>query len=337
MYGSPQEATVMPEADMLQYLEMAARHGIRTVSFTGGEPFTCPDLLKTGIEAAVEMGFDLVWVESAFLGRNEDEIQENARFLAEHNVVYVTSLNSFQKSSCPGCFDFEAQRIAEFSALLSGDVKMRVIGLYLPDHIQEASLFKQVFKEGLRAQLLTCPPESSELRELLGDNFYYIPEGVFDMQHHNVPLNIQYVSRVGRAYDKAIKPTEALVKQRKQPDFLLRCSQIPRPGEESVDLDQILVHPNGKVSFCCLQDRTTDFGLGNLKEDGWEGVIDIIKSHPLFTCTYPIKLEFMAKQISLHFPEAVPQEGFMNGCEVCNLYHKHPDIQKLLKSLVERG
>lgn len=335
MHASPKRKEVMPIEDISRYLRLGAGIGISHVNFTGGEPFSVPENLEFALDESSKLGYQVRDVESSFLGVTEQEISKNVALLKRSGSHYWTSLNVFQSRSCPKDFDYASNKALSWKALAKAGVPTSVLIVDAFEDRETANLSKRV--ETLSGAKLTVFPK--EIAEVLGVDYAYV--------FHDLPgketeglicfnMRFQNIMSVGRSRDKQIPRHPDRISAFNRDGSKVGCFHldINMKNGERYDLDQLLIHPNGNVSVCCQQENGLDFGFGNLKMESYETVKGRIENHPLLQHGFEYDLRAMKKEIEAKHPELVPKDGFLTGCDVCNLFYRDSKLRaELCKTL----
>jgi hypothetical protein len=307
-FGGPKNIQEMPKEEAINYILLGRKKGIKSVLFSGGEPFMHPSFPELmDLAHRLDLGVE---VTGAYIGGNDHQMRENAQSLAGCGACYMTSMNQYQASAVISESNYLERKIAEFRALIDAGVSTGITMIDGGDTDWNDNFLKRFMSSlDLIAMQRSHPSFRSQ--------FSLVP--IQGGQH--IGVGFQPLMRVGKAYAKKLEPdpdyVEAIAKQKGE----LFCAAVPADPNYAPDLDILMVHPDGLVNICCQPQKGANFGFGNLRIDGWDKVISNIRQHPLIQSTsFERNLNRIRVWIEKNQPDTVPIGGFLTGCEVCNLY-----------------
>lgn len=267
----------------LRFLEDAFAFGIRTLGFTGGEPFLYPEFVVTLTKRAAQLGFrfDKV-VTNGVWHRDAAELRRVLRGLAKAGFTGKLGL------SVDKFHGMEIEKLAEFCTIARQAFKR--------DNILSLSYASRARDQGLEPirKLADALGAVIDWSDLLGRYLLVSPE-------LTMPLNWNHLAPVERA--------ERL--EGGWDGTWFEEDYCEGPGQA------LIVNPKGEVKPCCgFASDLDQLTIGNIHHDTVAGIVRRARKHPYVGKVFREGLTAIRDEILARNPDALPG-ATSNHCYFC--------------------
>lgn len=275
--------------------------GIEGVLLTGGEPMLDPGAVFRTIELIKNIGAD-PHVQTSFLGKSKEEIEENAKTLARLGVKGVqTSLSMYHERSKPEWMDDYLDYLIEMlNSLTKNGLPVGIKNTWDTQTGYASADYANKFADKLDKKGGHFVTKSD-----FGDRWYY-----FSMNGQEIKVYDPAIISVGKARVKGLRS-----QRMGDDDRLYECPIFYEPQHEG---GMLTILPNGNAARCCSFEGGADFGMGNAYNDSLAEMIHKIRGNHY---VYPQMHRFLEeghKMLREEFPHLLPDGGPNQACEICS-------------------
>lgn len=268
----------------VQFLESAYEAGIRTLGFTGGEPFLYPEFVIAVTRRAAELGFRF------------DRVMTNGVWFADQKSLR-TIIKSLKDAGFSGKIGLSVDKFHGIHTAKVGEFCHTVRKIFDRDNILSLSYASRSPESGLEPihKLAKELGAVVEWSELLGRHLFVAPE-------FTMTLNWNHLAAVERA--------ETLPGEHWDGDWF-KEDYCEGPGQA------LIVTPKGEVKPCCgFASDLDQLTIGNIHEHSAKEIIRRGRSHPYVGKVFSQGLTSIREEILARDPDALPGET-SNHCFFC--------------------
>ncbi|GEM_PF-2198341 len=300
--SNPSSHTILPEQNVMEAIDFARDIGVQAVMPTGGEAMLDPESVFRALSQVRDNGMGL-FLQSAFLGETEEEINYNADRLQELGLnTFLTSLSMYHEDAQPAfmTMGYINYLLMMIDALTKRGIKVDIKNTWDAQSGKESTDFANEFAN-----------------RLLGNGIDYLGERfedgfkVFIVNGVQVGLTDPSIISVGKARASSLTSQKPYQWQ----DSLYHCPIFHEPHHDG---GMVTLYPDGNVARCCAAERGANFGFGNVFTHPWPDILENIRQSPYVRFDMDGTLQEAHEMLQNEFPQFLPSNGAGQACEICS-------------------